>query len=428
MDIIVEAKKTLEQHITEMVDTENMLFHMEHTKENADSIAGLEMSWRSFELTISDLQVSIAKLESKAKSVSNEILMVKNKLMKEGSSVAHDVVEMAKAKPRNFVKQKIGRVVEDPNLPSMIYEQTETTTEVSAVTAADEGIDDLVEDFGGNIKISVHKMLNDEESEDDFDNIQTDKIVDKLEGLIRNKLTKHGLAASGKVVEVKIIATKLPDGADGDDDGVEQQLDSMVNTMMTGTEQQLDSMVNTMMTGNVEGYEAIDELRSDEKSYGFSWSEDKLKEVEAKILIIEQDGANADLVNEQFTTKKDADDIVAREVEISEKKDPIPQGGILDDDKIDNKRDELKINYSNSESANIIEPIYDEEVHQNAEEMAGSLAELFGDMIAEFMHEKSTLEPSDDTEFIFYVDEENEEVDNESVELFFYTDEEKEEL
>jgi len=411
MERIVEAKKTLEQYITEMVATENTLFHMEHTKENTELTAGLELSWRSLELTIGNLQESIAKLESEAKSVSNALLMMKSKLMKEGSSVSNDG-NVSKVESHNSVKQKIGKVVEDPNLPSMIYEQTETTTEVSAVTAANEGIGDVVEDLGGNIKIIVNKMSTDEVSEAEFDNIQTDKIVDKLEGLIRNKLTKHGLAASGRAFEVKIIATKLPEGGD-DDDGVEQQL---------------SSMVHTMMTGNVEGYEAIDQMRLDEISYGFSWSEEKLKEVETKIGMMEQGGANADLVDKRYATHQDddskifLDDIVAEELRQSKEIDPIPRSGITVADNSDEKEND----YSLSETTDTMEPFHDEEVKESAGGTADFLAELFGDMIAEFMHEQSTLEPSDDNvvdinldddaELIFYLDEENEEFDDESLE------------
>merc|ERR1712106_1295822 len=60
-----------------------------------------------------------------------------------------------------------------------------------------------------NVKVSLTNLSPGGES---LDEEQTNKIVKKLEGTIRDKLTKLGLNTGGRPIEIKLITTQLPEG------------------------------------------------------------------------------------------------------------------------------------------------------------------------------------------------------------------------
>ena len=68
-------------------------------------------------------------------------------------------------------------------------------------------------------------------------------------------------------------------------------------------------MFYNMMTGNVEGYEDIESVRSDEENYGFSWREEALEEIEKRIKGLREDGNN-ELVDKMvdFALSRDEDE------------------------------------------------------------------------------------------------------------------------
>ena len=134
----------------------------------------------------------------------------------------------------------------------------ETTTEVSSQQASK----DLE-----NVKVSV---TNISPGGDTLDTEQTNKIVKKLEGTIRDKLSKLGLDTGGRPIEVKLITTQIPEGLG---DGMEGD----------GEDMQVQGMFYNMMTGNVQGYEDINTQRKVENNYKFSWSEDLVDDIENKI-------------------------------------------------------------------------------------------------------------------------------------------------
>lgn len=94
--------------------------------------------------------------------------------------------------------------------------------------------------------------------------------------MIKNKLTKQGLIKNGKPIEVMLIATRLPEGSENEDD------------------MQLNSMFYNMVKGNVEGYNDINQVRKDEENYGFAWKEEMLTDMGQKIEKLKISGADAD--------------------------------------------------------------------------------------------------------------------------------------
>eukprot|EP00092_Neocalanus_flemingeri_P041159 GFUD01044817.1.p1 GENE.GFUD01044817.1~~GFUD01044817.1.p1 ORF type:complete len:956 (+),score=375.88 GFUD01044817.1:80-2947(+) len=134
----------------------------------------------------------------------------------------------------------------------------ETATEAST----DQAKNDLK-----NVKVSVTNLSP---GGDSLDTEQTNKIVKKLEGTIREKLSKLGLDTGGRPIEVKLITTQIPEGLG---DGMEGEGDDM----------QVQGMFFNMMTGNIQGYEDINSQRKVENNYKFSWSEDLVEDIEKKI-------------------------------------------------------------------------------------------------------------------------------------------------
>merc|ERR1719318_503806 len=294
-DRILEARKTLEQYKTELIATESRLFSIKHTEHNVKKIAALEVRWRSFEVAVRNIHGNIAKLESQAKSVTERILTMKKRLKKGRLADAppHHAAENnlndKRHVPVNMVQVKDVKHDSVTVAPSSallgqtetISEDYEPVTEVTTVRAAKA--DAFDEGLGGNIKISISKLSDDDDSEDSFDDEQSEKLVTKLEGIIKNKLSRQGLAKNGRPIEVMLITTRLPEqGAENEDD------------------MQLNSMFYNMMTGDVEGYEDINQVRKDEENYGFAWKEEMLTDMEQKIEKLKQSGADADLVDKML--------------------------------------------------------------------------------------------------------------------------------
>merc|ERR1719318_1761154 len=303
-DQILEARKTLEQYKTELIATESRLFSIKHTEYNVEKIAALEVKWRSFEVAVRNIHGNIAKLESQAKSVTERILAMKKRLKKGRltDSPSHHAAENNLKDKRNVPAVKMVQV-RDANHDSVtvapssallgqteiISEDYEPVTEVTTVRAAKT--DAFDEGLGGNIKISISKLSDDDDSEDSFDDEQSEKIVTKLEGIIKNKLSRQGLAKNGRPIEVMLITTRLPEqGAENEDD------------------MQLNSMFYNMMTGDVEGYEDINQVRKDEENYGFAWKEEMPTDMEEKIEKLKLSGADADLVDKMLLYAIQQDD------------------------------------------------------------------------------------------------------------------------
>merc|ERR1719318_1289633 len=298
-DRILEARKTLEQYKTELVATESRLFSMKQTEENVERIAGLEMKWRSLEVAVRSIHRNIAKIESQAKNITRRILMMKNKLKEGRLANVHpshhtDKSNLKDKVPENKVQVEDAKLESVTVVPSVtLWDQTETitdesVTEMNTLSAAKK--DASVKGVGGNIKISISKLSDNDDSEESFDDDQAEKVVTKLEGMIKNKLIRHGLTKSGKPIEVKLITTRLPEGRENEDD------------------RQLNSMFYNMMTGDVDGYKDINQVRKDEENYGFAWKEEMLSEMEQKIEKLKLSGADADLVDKMLQFAIDQDD------------------------------------------------------------------------------------------------------------------------
>jgi len=118
-----------------------------------------------------------------------------------------------------------------------------------------------------NVKVSLTNLSPGVEGLDDE---QTNKIVKKLEGTIRDKLSKLGLDTGGRPIEVKLITTQIPEGLEEGMGG-------------EGEDMQVQGMFFNMMTGNMQGYEDINSQRKVENNYKFSWKEDMVDEIERKI-------------------------------------------------------------------------------------------------------------------------------------------------
>eukprot|EP00092_Neocalanus_flemingeri_P014769 GFUD01015938.1.p1 GENE.GFUD01015938.1~~GFUD01015938.1.p1 ORF type:complete len:884 (-),score=289.89 GFUD01015938.1:28-2679(-) len=298
LDRISEAGKTLEQFKAELMATERNLFHLKPSEENKEEIRALEIKWRSLHMTIGSIQEHVAKLDSKAKRGTRSILFLKNKL--KGERNLKEVVSDVKDSQFNFMRDQIRarkslqaedvhKVSEDVNLP--VEKGSYTTTEVNEggqdtvqiSTSSTDNEDQISEEdvFGENIKISFTKLApaQDHGHEDEFDEGEAEKIVAKLEGLIKHKLSGHGLAESGKVVQVKLITARLPEGTEDDEDW------------------RMQGMFYNMMTGNLLGFEDIDSVMRDEENYGFIWREEMLNNIDKMIFSLREDGVDTDLDN-----------------------------------------------------------------------------------------------------------------------------------
>jgi len=118
-----------------------------------------------------------------------------------------------------------------------------------------------------NVKVSLTNLSPGGEG---FDDEQTNKIVKKLEGTIRDKLSKLGLDTGGRPIEVKLITTQIPEGLE---EGIGGE----------GEDMQVQGMFFNMMTGNMQGYEDINSQRKVENNYKFTWKEDMVEDIEKKI-------------------------------------------------------------------------------------------------------------------------------------------------
>lgn len=146
----------------------------------------------------------------------------------------------------------------------MEKESTPTTTETTLKTTP---FPDKATDGLDNLKVSVTNLSPGGASE--VDAAQADKIVKKLEGTIREKLSKMGLDTGGRPIEVKLITTQVPEGLVEDGDASDDP--------------QMQGMFYNMMTGNQKGYEDINSQRKVETNYKFNWSEEMVDDIEKKI-------------------------------------------------------------------------------------------------------------------------------------------------
>merc|ERR1712025_119613 len=92
------------------------------------------MEWRGLEATIISIQMNIAKLESKAKSLSMTIMMMQNKLKEERRNVA-DENPMKVGEQVTEVQHdnsKSDKVVKGSTWPAIVSEQIETETRTPA--------------------------------------------------------------------------------------------------------------------------------------------------------------------------------------------------------------------------------------------------------------------------------------------------------
>jgi len=257
------AKSTLAKYLKEMVEVENKLFNTQKNQGNSLLLKELEMEWRGLEMTISSIHMNIAKLESKAKSLSMTIMMMQNKLREEIPNVADENLNKGDDQEVQNAGQKPNEVGEGSTLPEILKEQIETTASLIDGKLVDQG-QGLTEDIGDNVKISVSKLYTENDLEEDFDQIHADKTVSKLESLIRKQLSGGEVGEKTKGVEIKLIAVRLPDG---------EEADWKINTM-----------IYNMMKGDVKGYEDMEQAKKDEINYGFSWRKDMLEKLEQDLL------------------------------------------------------------------------------------------------------------------------------------------------
>merc|ERR1712025_1267508 len=124
------------------------------------------MEWRGLEATVSSIQMNIAKLESKSKSLSMTIMMMQNKLKEERRNVA-DENPMKVGEQVTEVQHdnsKSNEVVEGSTWPAIVSEQVETETRTPA---SNEKVVDKeqrsIANNGGNVKISVSKLYADDD-------------------------------------------------------------------------------------------------------------------------------------------------------------------------------------------------------------------------------------------------------------------------
>ena len=108
-----------------------------------------------------------------------------------------------------------------------------------------------------NIKVSVTNMSPKDIQAD----AETEKVVKKLEDTLKHKLSKLGLDTGGRPIEVKLITTQIPDSLG--DVGESSEEDARVQGMFFN-----------IMTGNIQAYEDINNQRTFEHNYKFSFDED----------------------------------------------------------------------------------------------------------------------------------------------------------
>eukprot|EP00092_Neocalanus_flemingeri_P036781 GFUD01040042.1.p1 GENE.GFUD01040042.1~~GFUD01040042.1.p1 ORF type:complete len:690 (+),score=189.07 GFUD01040042.1:86-2155(+) len=280
-DQIFEASITFEQYKGELLATEQHLFHLKLSAENKERIENLELKWRSLDMTLRSIQAHVAKLKSQEKSFTRRISSLKNSLKVNSYSEV-----LTNDKDLNKVT---GNVHKEFKLPVVLDRESEATpvaNDHGYGTSSDgskkhENIvsEDSVNDFGENIRISIIKHASTEDPEEYFDEVEAENIATYLEGLVKHKLSEHNLAKTGKVVQVKVITTRMPEGPEDAEDW------------------QVQGMFYNMMTGNLLGFEDIDSVMRDEENYGFIWREEMLNNIDKMIFSLREDGVDTDLDN-----------------------------------------------------------------------------------------------------------------------------------
>merc|ERR1712142_911657 len=86
-----EAKSTLTKYANEMVKVENKLFSKQQSQSDLRLREELEMEWRSLDETIRSIHMNIAKLESKAKNLTMNIMKMTKLKEKPTKSVDSDL-------------------------------------------------------------------------------------------------------------------------------------------------------------------------------------------------------------------------------------------------------------------------------------------------------------------------------------------------
>merc|ERR1711884_516713 len=103
------------------------------------------------------------------------------------------------------------------------------------------------------------------------------KVAQRLESVIKQKLSKAGLDTGGRQIEVKLVTTTSIGGDGNDEDkGLSAFNGDEEKDMSSEEQQQFQNMVYNLMIGNTAAYEDIDRQRRSERNYKFAWDEDLL--------------------------------------------------------------------------------------------------------------------------------------------------------
>merc|ERR1719244_1189518 len=169
--------------------------------------------------------------------------------------------------------------------------QAASLRKITGDKAATDDILNLKRDNQKSVKKDLRErqvdiLPEDGDGGEGFDDEQTNKIVKKLEGTIRDKLSKLGLDTGGRPIEVKLITTQIPEGLE---EGMEGDKEDM----------QVQGMFFNMMTGNMQGYEDINSQRKVENNYKFSWNEQMVDDIEKKIDGLGGEPTEADVTQDQ---------------------------------------------------------------------------------------------------------------------------------
>ena len=245
-------------------------------------------------------------MESQAKSFTRRIFFMKDELKMKNSLeissnkiIKSDVIKNDKnmsKKPTflDLLKIKEDQKFEVPNEDSFMETKDENRVVAENTKYPPATVEENLESeesdlFGGNIKFIVQKQSSSDDINDRFDQAQAEKVVVKLEEVIKEAMSEHGIAEGGQIVEVKLITTNLPDGLEKED-------------------MQLQNMLYTMMTGNVQGFEDIDNIRRDEENYNYVWKEEMMEEINEKIQSLREEGFDQDLVDQMVNYAVEQDE------------------------------------------------------------------------------------------------------------------------
>merc|ERR1712142_1277103 len=393
-----EAKSTLAKYANERVKVENKLFSKRQSQSDLRLREELEMEWRSFDETIRSIHMNIAKLESKAKNLTMNIMKM-TKL---------------KEKPTKSV---------DSDLPS---KQTETTpTNIKETLKSGKLVEkDLLGDLGQNVKISISKISNDDDFEETSDEIYADESVSKLEDLIKKQLAGHAFNKRSKDVEIKLIAVRLPD--------IEEE------------DWQLNTMMYKMMTGDVKGYEDVEQAREDEANYGFNWKEDMLINFEKNLALKQakkKDDSNSNQDLTVFKTRIDgSEDTMNTLTDSVESKTTTTKSSFGKLSKTNSDINNLEFKIEEKDIPNKKKKVIEEFNQDAAELVAKSLSELFGIENVKIVDETSDAVSKRRTK-LYSDDKENKDekdmcenvfidadIDNADFEIVFNMDEESDDL